>query len=244
MTLPNEEVMELLHERFVVGFGNIESASHVGMSHGYSKNQTAVGTTNGAGGRNVQLVVLASDGTVLHVLPGFWHAEDLIPELRLAIEIHRLYTDDAIATPARDAMFAALHRSHLRRHLEESSARNGWQGFDQMAESERNKTEPRDTFEIDDTGLPQLKPIMQVVHERMMARPFKKGADFDMESFVDYGRAYYDNNMGVDKGKEFPSAEQANEKRDRRNEKREREEAKAKKKTVPDASGKGWKGER
>src|SRR5262245_12944702 len=235
--------MELLRERFVVGFGNIECASHVGMSHGYSKNQTAVGTTNGAGGRNVQLVVWASDGTVLHVLPGFWHAEDLIPELRLALEIHRLYTDDAMKQPARNTMFAALHRSHLRRHLEESSPRSGWQGFDQWAEMERNKTETRDTFELDDNGLPVLKPIMQVVHERMMARPFKKLTDFDMESFVDYGRAYYDNNMGVDKGKAFPAAQHSNEKREKENEKREREEAKANMKT-PDASDKGWKGEK
>jgi len=244
VSLPNEEVMDLLQDRFVVGFANIEKDKHVGLSHGYRPNQTAVGTTNGAGGRNVQLVVLAGDGTVLHVLPGFWHPEDLVEELRLALEIHRLYTDDAIKQPARDTMFAALHRSHLRRHLEESSPRSGWQGFDQWAEMERNKTETRDTFELDDNGLPVLKPIMQVVHERMMARPFQKLADFDMESFVDYGRAYYDNNMGIDKGKTFTRAQQANEKRERENEKRERAEAKAQKQTASDASDKGWKGEK
>lgn len=236
--------MDLLQERFVLGFRNIERDKHVGLSHGYRDNQTAVGTTNGAGGRNVQLIVLASDETVLHVLPGFWHPEELAAELRLALEIHRLHLDDAISPTSKKAMFAALHRSHLRRHLDESSGRNGWQGFDQHAEYERNKTEKRDTFGLDENGQPQLKPIMQLVHERMMARPFKKFADFDIESFVDYGRAYYDNNMGIDKGKNFARAQQANEKRERENEKREREEAKVKRKPGSDASERDWKGEK
>lgn len=244
MSLPNEEVLDLLQERFVVGFHNIEREKHVGLSHGYRPNQTAVGTTNGAGGRNVQLIVLASDGTVLHVLPGFWHPEDLAAELRLALEVNRLYSDDAMKPATKEAMFAALHRSYLRRNLEGASARSGWQGFDQHAEFERNKTEARDTFELDENGLPHLKPIMQVVHERMMARPFKKLDDFDIESFVDYGRAYYDNNMGIDKGKNFTRAQQANEKRERENEKREREEAKAKRKPGNDASERDWKGEK
>jgi hypothetical protein len=244
VSLPNEEVMDLLQDRFVVGFANIEKDKHVGLSHGYRDNQTAVGTTNGAGGRNVQLIVLDPDGIVLHVLPGFWHPEDLAEELRFALEVHRLHADEAMTPATKEALFAALHRSYLRRHLEESSPRSGWQGFDQMAELERSKTETRDTFELDENGLPSLKPIMQVVHERMMARPFKKLADFDMESFVDYGRAYYDNNMGIDKGKTFTRAEQTNEKRERENEKREREEAKAKKKAEGDASDKGWKGEK
>ena len=244
MSLPNEEVMDLLQDRFVVGFRNIERDKHVGLSHGYGPNQTAVGTTNGAGGRNVQLIVLAPDETVLHVLPGFWHPEELAAELRLALEVFRLHEADSIKPAAKEAMFAALHRSHLRRNLEAASPRSGWQGFDQHAEFERSKSETRDTIELDENGLPSLKPIMQIVHERMMARPFEKLFDFDMESFVDYGRAYYDNNMGIDKGKTFTRAAQANEKRERENEKREREEAKAKKKTGRDASGWDWKGEK
>jgi hypothetical protein len=225
VTLPNEEVMDLLQDRFVVGFRNIEKDKHVGLSHGYKPSQTAVGTTNGAGGRNVQLVVLASDETVLHVLPGFWHAEDLLAELRLALEIHRLHADDARPAATRNAMFAALHRSHLRRNLEEASPRSEWQGFDRHAELHRSKTETRDTIELDGNGMSVLKPILQVVHERLMARPFKKLADFDMESFVDYGRAYYDNNMGLDKGREFQRAQQANQKREREQAKADREAA-------------------
>ena len=77
MTLPNEEVFELLRDHFVLGARNIEKDEHVGLSHGYKCTQSAVGTTNGAGARNVQLLMLAADGTVLHALPGYWHPDDL-----------------------------------------------------------------------------------------------------------------------------------------------------------------------
>ena len=79
--------MALLAGSFVLGARNIEKDGHVGLSRGYRVDQTAVGTTNGAGGRNVQLLVLAADETVVHALPGFWHAEDLLPELRLGLSL-------------------------------------------------------------------------------------------------------------------------------------------------------------
>ncbi|MFY9340859.1 MAG: hypothetical protein WAT39_00125 [Planctomycetota bacterium] len=218
MTLPNEEVMDLLRTRFVVGTRNIEREGHVGMSHGYGPTQTAVGTTNGAGGRNVQLVVLSADETVVHALPGFWHPEDLLVELRLALELHKLHGDDEMPTASKLAMFQALHRSHLRRHGEAMESRSGWQGFDANHELMRAKTERRDTVLATAKG-DTLKSIPQIVHERLLARPFQKLAAFGMEAFVDYGRPYYDNNAGLDKGKNFPRAEQSNKKRDRQQQK-------------------------
>ncbi|MEO6596613.1 MAG: hypothetical protein ABIP94_17840 [Planctomycetota bacterium] len=227
MTLPNQDVLELLEDRFVLGFRNIERASHVGLSHGYKPQQTAVGTTNGAGGRNVQIVVLATDGTVLHVLPGFWHAEDLIPELTLALEMHRLYEDQTKSSEVKQAMCAVLHRARVRRYGNAALKRSEWQGFDGAAEMQRSQTDERDTVLRDGKGATRLKPIPQIVHDRLAARPFQKLEDFDMEWFVDYGRAYYDNNMGLDKGKVFPRAEQANAKREREHEKAEKAAAKA-----------------
>ena len=114
-------------------------------------------------------------------------------------------------------------------------ARSDWQGFDRHAEVERQKAEPgRDTFADDGAGA--LKPLCQVVHDRMLSRPFRQLDDFDMESFVDYGRAYYDNNMGLDKGREFQRAQQANQKREREQAKAEREAARK--------AGKSDKGEK
>lgn len=221
MTLPNEEVKELLAERFVVGWRNIERESHVGMSHGYRCDQSAVGTTNGAGGRNVQFVVLATDATVLHVLPGFWHAEDLLAELRLGLELHELHRSEEHTAAQKLKLFASLHRSFLRRLPEATLERSRWQGFDEWEESLRGKTVARDTFALDEqgqpvcdpSGRPLLKPVVQVVHERLLAQPFRQFGDFDMEALVDYGRPFYDNNEGLDRGRAFPRAVAANKQR-------------------------------
>jgi hypothetical protein len=215
VTLPDPEVLTMLSDRFVLGTQNIDREKHVGLSQGYRPNQTAIGTTNGAGGRNVQLVVLAADGTVLHVLPGFWHAEDLLPELRFALELNTLHRRTDLPAEGKLAMYRAMHRSFVRRLSPETLARSDWQGFDRHAEVERAQTEPgRDTFA--EGGA--LKPLCQLVHDRMVARPFRQLVDFDMESFVDYGRAYYDNNAGYDKGHGFPRAAQSNKKREREQE--------------------------
>ena len=223
MTLPNEEVMALLRERFVLAHRNIERDLHVGLSHGYACNQTAVGTTNGAGGRNVQMLVLAPDETVLLALPGFWHAADLLPELRLGLELHRLYGDDRIDDKRRLQLFGALHRAHLAQHGAAAALRGDWQDFDEHHETWRAQDGPRDTVDSVVDGQMKLKPIPQLVHERLLARPFLPLREFGLEAFVDYGRPFYDNNWG-DKGREFGRAVAANGKREREQE-REREAA-------------------
>lgn len=226
MTLPNETVRKELERWFVLSWRNIERESHVGRSHGYGAHQTAVATTNGAGGRNVQLVTLAADRTVLHVLPGYWHPDDLVAELRFAREVHRLYVDDEASDAQKHAMFTALHRAASRRTSADTIARSDWQGFDRVEELQRAQREPRDTVTTPGT----LKPVCLVVRDRMAARPFRKLDAFDMETFVDYGRPFYDNNAGLDKGKRFTKADAANEKREaeRAKEEAERREAEEK----------------
>jgi hypothetical protein len=213
VTLPNEEVKALLGAEFVLAARNIEKDLHVGLSHGYRSDQSAVGTTNGAGGRNVQLLVLAADGVVVHALPGFWHAADLVPELRLGLELFRLYLDDDRTPAARDAMFHALHRAHLQRHGAAAATRGAWQSFDKHHELHRADFAARDTSEIAPDGKRVLKAIPQLVHDRLATRPFRRLADFDLESFVDYGRPFYDNNPGDDRSRSFPKAARANQKR-------------------------------
>lgn len=225
MTLPDEEVLAFLDENFVLGTKNIQKELHVGMSHGYSPKQSAVGTTNGAGGRNVQFIVMAADETVLHVLPGFWHKEDLLAELRLALEIDKLYRSDSVSMRRKLEMLPLLHQAHLRRHGDDEQRRGDWQSFDRQYEVERVAREPRDTFYAGADGVLTLKSIPEVVHERMIAHPFEKLAEFDLESFVDYGRPYYDNNWG-DRGKEFGAAKTANKKREKELEKERKAAAK------------------
>jgi len=164
---------------------------------------------------------------VIHALPGFWHAQDLLPELRLALEVHKLYVDETMSPASKLAMFAALHRAHVRRYGDAAKERGDWQGFDGQFELARAAKETRDTVVADAEGKQHLKAIPDLVHERMAARPFKKLSEFGMEAFVDYGRPYYDNNMGLDTGRNFPRAANANEKRERERDKAEKEAAKA-----------------
>jgi len=50
--------------------------------------------------------------------------------------------------------------------------------------------------------------------KKLCERAGRELDDFDLETFVDYGRPYYDNNSGVDRrGKQFRAAEKANRKR-------------------------------
>lgn len=222
MTLPKQDVREFLENYFVLSHRNIEKDEHVGTSHGYRCDQSAVGTTNGAGGRNVQFVVLAPDETVLHVIPGFWHAEDLIPELQLGLELERLYSSER-SERSKQVLYRMLHESHLRRHGKDASTRGSWQSFDRHYELHRAQQEFRDTVVMGEDGKLDLRPVVDVIHQRMLQQRFVKLDDFDLESVVDYGRPFYDNNH-MDDGRTFKRAQRTNRKRERELEK-EREKA-------------------
>lgn len=198
----------MLQSDFVCGWKNIKGEEYAGMSFGYSKHKSAVGTTNGAGPHNVQLFVLSPDEVVMHALPGFWHPEDLTRELRLAKVLYRLWKDDTRTDSQKKQMFRRMQLAAVRRHPKVTYARSSWQGFDGVQEVSRlRRREQRDTFLLtydgkpkrDARGNPQLKPINQLVHERMARRPFVAFADFDITGFVDYGQLFYDNNMRVEK---------------------------------------------
>ncbi|MEZ5966308.1 MAG: hypothetical protein R3F56_20905 [Planctomycetota bacterium] len=212
MTLVDETVRQMLRDRFVVGWHNIWREDYVGQSHGYRRDQLAVGTTNGAGGRNMQIFVLAPDLTVVHALPGFWHPEDFAHELRLAEGLFSLWQDGQLSRQQKDDMFRAVQLAECRSRCEATVARSGWQHFDAHAERVRARSEPRDTLACvslpADLGMVTLlKPLNVLAHERMAERPFLPFAEFDVEGFVDYGRPYYDNNAGRGtKGAVLPKA--------------------------------------
>jgi len=226
ITLANETVLAKLRERFVLGRADLEAAPHVGVSNGYRPDQTALGATNGAGGRNLQLVVLAADGTVVHAVPGFWHPLDLLPELELARHLHDLHGSPDHTAAQKLAMARTLHRGFLRELGSGTLGRSAWRAEDEAAEQEQPV---RDSFARDDKGLvvrgagglPKLVPLVQLVHERMLARGFVPCAAFDWESFVDYGTPRHDPNAAIETGRTFPKAI-ANQQRRERDAARER----------------------
>ncbi len=198
MTLPQEPVFSLLKDHFVVGWDNIAGEDYVGASHGYTCEESAVGTTNGAGPRNTQMFILSPDGIVLHCLPGFWHPDDLAFELEFARVMARLWQDKRSKQDKR-ALFVRMHQRAIRTAPKAMVVRSAWQGFDANHERERLEQGPRDTFYYDQDGEPAgLKPLNVLLHERMAARPFVAFKNFDTATFVDYGRPYYDNNAHID----------------------------------------------
>ncbi len=203
MSLASDSVLSILKNDFVVGWKNINREDYVGSSHGYKCDEAAVGTTNGAGPRNIQMFVLSRGSRVVHCLPGFWHPEDLAVELQHAKVLHRLWVDDRPNTD-KSAMFARIQMTALRTHSKAMTARSSWQGFDAKNEKMRLESGPRDTFYYDDQGQAKaLKPINVLVHERMAKRPFLSFRKFDTEQFIDYGRPYYDNNKKLGVGVQF-----------------------------------------
>jgi hypothetical protein len=90
VTLSNDALIRTLNSQFVCGFRNIRDEPYCGKSGQHDPNSPAVLTTNGAGPHNVQIFVLASDGTVLHCLPGFWNPADLLYELKFAQSLNRV----------------------------------------------------------------------------------------------------------------------------------------------------------
>lgn len=195
-----------LQSEWIVGWKNIVKQDYVGESHGYTCEQTSVGTTNGAGPHNVQLFLLSPDGVVLHCLPGFWHPEDLGRALKFGQRLLALWQDPVLSPAEKRARFPQLQLAELASQPRETYARSAWQGFDAKNELKRLAQGPRDTFRVDAAGQlvegkkgqPQLKRTNEVVYERMAKRPFVPFALFDTATFADYGRRYYDNNKKVD----------------------------------------------
>jgi hypothetical protein len=205
-------VLPLLATDFVVGWQDSEGEDHVGYSHGYAPRQSALGTTNGAGGHNVQIFVLSADRVVLHALPGFWHPDDLVRELRFAQVLARLWADDAKTTGDKWRIARRLQLRAAESVPADTEARSAWQPFDAFHEQGRVAEGARDTFvcgddgtlQLDENGRPRLVSIPVLMHRRMADRPFVPFDAFDTAAFCDYGRYLYDLNEGRDgDGKTF-----------------------------------------
>jgi hypothetical protein len=206
VSLPDKAVLPMLKHDFVLGWKNIRREDYVGASFGYTKKHACVGTTNGAGAHNVQIFVLSPDLVVLHALPGFWHPDDLARELQFAKTLWRLWRDDTRTDAQKRNMCRRLQLTDLRFQPAVMYARSDWQEFDKSREGAAlSGDKDRDTFKHDDDGkverdprgAPVLKALNVLTHERMAQRPFLKFADFDFARFIDYGRKFYDNNIGV-----------------------------------------------
>lgn len=201
MSLSNESVLSYLKNNYVCGTYDITGQPYAGMSGRHEINGNAVRTSNGAGPHNIQMFVLAADGTVLHCLPGYWDSQDLIEELSFAQQLNQVWLSSGSLEQKRQT-FSRMQLAHIAKHSPAMVARSQMQGFDQQYEA-RTRLNTSDT--ILNTALAAqtlqmggkappgaFKTTDVIMHERMAQRPFLPYSQFDVTAYSDYGKKKYD----------------------------------------------------
>lgn len=192
MSLSIDPTLSALKNRYVCGTRDITGEPWSGFSGLHPIDGGAVHTTNGAGPHNIQMFVLATDGTVLTCLPGYWHAEDLAMELQFAEELNKVWTDASLTKEAKDALYTKMHMEHIAKHPKHMVKRSQMQGFDKKFEEKRLDETDTVLVKSGPKGMPVFKTTDIIMHERLAKQPFRKYSEFDVIAFSDYGRAKYD----------------------------------------------------
>lgn len=202
MSLSQDPAFSTLKNSFVCGYTDITNQTYSGVSGRHERQGNAVHTTNGAGPHNLQLFMLASDGTVLHCLPGFWDARDLSREMTFAYQLNKVWSDRTMSKSDKDRLFKQMQLAHIDTHPQQMVRRSHMQGFDQLYEAQ-HKLRTSDTIldqRMVKEGLEQtghapwqaFKTTDVLLHERMASRPFMPFHRFDVAAFSDYGKPRYD----------------------------------------------------
>jgi hypothetical protein len=202
VSLSQEPAFSTLQSHFVCGVKDISKEQYAGVSRKHEEDGQAIKTTNGAGPHNLQVFMLSPDGTVLHCLPGYWDPRDLVYEMGLAWQLNQVWTDPSLSRSQKDQLFRQMHLAHEQQHPADMVFRSRMQSFDQKYEAKHRLLTSdtiRDpqliTASFASAGrLPQaaFKTTDEIVHERMALRPFLPFQEFDVASYVDYGRPLYD----------------------------------------------------
>ncbi len=195
MSLSLDPTFTELTSDFVCGTRDITGAPWAGKSGIHPIEGGAVFTTNGAGPHNVQMFVLAPDGTVLTALPGYWNSEDLALELDFAKKLYQVWIDPNLSLETKRFKFVQMHMQHIVDHPAAMVRRSQMQGFDKKFEAKNRPNS--DTILAKTGGDPkfggfQFKTTDVIMHERMAAQPFVNYRDFNVVAFSDYGRPKYD----------------------------------------------------
>ena len=203
MSLSQDPAFSALKEHFVCGYKDISNEPYAGASGLHEKDGKAVNTTNGAGPHNIQMFMLAPDGTVLSCLPGFWNPQDLVTEMQFASQLNEIWQDPHMSRAQKNEAFREMHLNHIAEHSQGMVRRSRMQGFDQKYEAEhrlnrsdtiRNRGEVAMALNAGSKMLPQdaFKTTDEIFHERLAAHPFESYDHFDVAAFADYGKPKYD----------------------------------------------------
>ncbi len=209
MSLSQEPALSVLSNELVCGYRDISKERYAGFSGKHDVDGNAVATTNGAGPHNLQTFLLASDGTVLHCLPGYWSAKDLVEEVEFAGRLDDLWKSPRYSVSQKKQMYREMQLAHVGEHSMPMVARSRMQGFDMKHEA-KNRPYTSDTILNPQLAVqlasmqkgqkppPGVKDAFKttdrLMHERMSMRPFIPYQQFDVAAYVDYGRPKYDKN--------------------------------------------------
>jgi hypothetical protein len=189
----------MLKDKYICGYRNIADKGYAGASGKHKVDGNAIDTTNGAGPHNIQIFVLTSDGTVLMCLPGYWHSQDLVNELKLADDLNKVWTDPALSRAQKNQEFRQIQLAHIAEHSQAERNRSHMQGFDiqyEITHRLRNTDvfyDPRLVDVAAKKAPPQdVKTTDVIMHERMAQRPFVPYERFDVAAYADYGKPFYD----------------------------------------------------
>ncbi len=204
MSLSEEPAFSVLKDELVCGYRDISKESWAGFSGKHEVDGNAINTTNGAGPKNLQTFILASDGTVMTCLPGYWAPQDLVSEIEFASRLHDVHNNPKYGPAQRRLMFRSMHIAHIGEHSQAMTQRSHMQHFDQHYEAQ-NRLQYTDTIKdrqaaialVNQGGsVPQdaFKTTDVIMHERMSRRPFLGYNEFDTPRFANYGKPEYDKN--------------------------------------------------
>ena len=181
---------------------DISHEPYCGISGRHEVDGKAINTTNGAGPHNIQMFILAPDGTVLTCLQGFWNAQDLVEEMGLANQLNNVWQNPEISRAEKNRIFTQMHLQHIAQHSQQERKRSHLQSFDAKYEA-KNRLQTSDCIvdtkvaaqaNVKGAKIPYeaFKTTDVIMHERMAMRPFENYNQFDVATYVDYGRNKYD----------------------------------------------------
>jgi hypothetical protein len=202
VSLSSDPAFSLLKKYFVCGYKDITNEPYAGLSGRHEINGNAVDTTNGAGPHNLQLFFMTADGTILNVLPGYWHSQDLVPEMNLAAKLNQVWNDQHLSTTQKNQMFTQMTLAHIQEHPKGMVRRSRMQSFDMKYEAQ-HRLNTSDTianrqlaaYAVQSNGMmppAAFKTTDQIMHERLAYHPFEQYNSFNVAAFADYGKPKYD----------------------------------------------------
>lgn len=207
VSLSQEPAFSVLKDYLVCGYKDISNDASAGFSGRHEVGGNAINTSNGAGPTNLQTFLLASDGTVLSCLPGFWNSVDLVREIEFANRLNKVWNDPKMTHTQKNNAFSQMHLAHIGEHSMQMVARSRMQSFDMQHEA-KNNLYTSDTIldrasaasilsderMMKRSAMQAFKTTDRIMHERMAQRPFVAYTAFDTAKFAKYGRPLYDKN--------------------------------------------------